>query len=412
MDESRPPVSSWLAFTLAFEANARHVTYLRDNQLTPDAIAELICQHLQLSAADAAKSALAEALRLKLPATDLYRLRSPEVARKVDEALRWEQRDANHYLLSIDDPLYPALLRDTVDAPPLLYAKGHLSALRRPALAIVGSRKASHQAISHTRHMAQELVTRGFAIVSGLALGIDAAAHEGALAARGVTIAVAATEPESVYPRRHRALAGRIIESGGLVLTEYPLGVPTLKWYFPRRNRIISGLCSGVLVTEAALPSGTLTTATHAMNQGREVLAVPGSINNSQARGCHALIKQGAALIESPSDVMDALGYSVCSRLEEFAVNQPKKQSNPSIDSHIKGKTAQAPLDLEMADTLCHSILEQLSVQPATVDDLLQYVSSQSGSSVAELNAAIGILEINGQIKASAGGQYSLCQTR
>lgn len=409
MDESRPTVSNWLAFTLAVEANARHITFLRENHHSPSAIGRLIDHYLHLDPSDSENSELANALKEKLPQADLSRLRHPQIVRKVEEALAWEQSDSAHHLIGIDDPLYPALLRDTVDAPPLLYAKGHLSALGRPALAIVGSRKASHHAQAHTRRMAHDLANRGFAIVSGLAMGIDAAAHEGALDAFGVTIAVAATEPNTVYPRRHNALAGRIMESGGLIVTEYPLGAPTLRWYFPRRNRIISGLCSGVLVAEAGLPSGTLTTATHAMNQGREVLAVPGSVSNPQARGCHALIKQGAALVETSDDVTDALGHSVCSQLDEFTESASDKQQEASKDRHIDAITTQAPLELEMPDTLCNSILSHLAAQPATADDLLKQIISETNSSVAELNAAIGLLEINGQIKASSGGRYSRC---
>ena len=222
----------------------------------------------------------------------------------------WLEGDARRHLLTLGDADYPAELLQTEDPPLLLHLEGELDTLRHPLrLAMVGSRNPTPQGADHARQFAHALAEAGACIVSGLALGIDGAAHEGALEAGGCTLAVVGTGLDQVYPKKHQALARRIAGQG-LLISEYPLGTPPLAPNFPRRNRIISGLSQGVLVVEAALQSGSLITARQAAEQGREVFAIPGSIHSPQSRGCHALIRQGAKLVESARDILEELQAS------------------------------------------------------------------------------------------------------
>lgn len=225
----------------------------------------------------------------------------------VDRLQAWLAETPDHHVLTLGDPHYPAELLQTQDPPLLLYVLGQLEALRHPKrLAIVGSRNPTPQGALNAREFAQALGQAGVCVVSGLALGVDGAAHEGALDAGAPTIAVVGTGLDRVYPKRHLELAHRIAAQGALV-SEYPLGTPPLAQNFPRRNRIIAGLSQGTLVVEAALQSGSLITARLAAEQGREVFAIPGSIHAPQARGCHALIRQGAKLVESAQDILEEL---------------------------------------------------------------------------------------------------------
>ncbi len=390
MEDMHTPTSAWLAYTLAFDASARHIQHLRTENAEPSHIGALILRYLQGD-----KIPLSNALQGKVDNAELNALAEPDLRTKITEALAWEQSAAAHHLLGLDHPLYPPQLRNTVDAPPLLYAKGDLSALKAPALAIVGSRKASRQAIDHTHALAARMAERGVAIISGLARGVDAAAHTGALSVGGITIAVAATEPDSVYPKNHSDLAQRIIHNGGLIITEYPLGAPTLRWYFPKRNRIISGLSLGVLVSEAGLPSGTLTTAAHALNQGREVLAIPGSVQNPQARGCHSLIKQGATLVETEQDILDALAWPLLRELTDNKLTETKNGPEQG--------------DLAFSDapdgSMQGRVLDALSTKPATVDELLTHLDCD----VTQLTTLLGMMEIDATIKSGSGGRYTRC---
>ena len=232
------------------------------------------------------------------------------LAATVDAALAW-QRDGqalSRAIIPLGDPRYPKPLLDTADPPLLLYAQGKLDLLQSDkARAIVGSRNPTPQGEQTAHDFARSLGDAGWVIVSGLALGVDAAAHEGALASARGTIAVVGTGLDRVYPKRHLDLARRISQAG-LLLSEFPLGTPPLAAHFPLRNRVIAGLTKGTLVVEAALQSGSLITARLASEAGREVFAIPGSIHSPQARGCHALIKQGAKLVETAQDVLDEFG--------------------------------------------------------------------------------------------------------
>ena len=257
--------------------------------------------------ASSALSAPASAWRsLGLPVTCAEHRRSADIRERAAAALAWlEQPD--HHLLMWDDPGYPALLTELPDAPPLLFIDGDLSLLERPQLAMVGSRRASRAGLDNAQAFARSLARAGFVITSGLALGIDGAAHQGALDVEGRTVAVLGTGLQRLYPARHLGLAGRIVDGGGALVSELPLDCPPQASNFPRRNRIISGLSLGVLVVEASPSSGSLITARLAAEQGREVYAIPGSIHHPGARGCHQLIRQGAALVESVEDILQAL---------------------------------------------------------------------------------------------------------
>ncbi len=232
----------------------------------------------------------------------------PLASERIDATLAWLQFP-NHHLLTRDDPAFPVLLRHIPDSPFLLYAVGRLALLAGPALAMVGSRNASLQGIANARNFAHAMSDAGLTIVSGMALGIDAAAHEGGLLGAASTVAVVGTGVDRIYPRRNESLARRIAEAGCIV-SEYSLGTPVSAANFPRRNRIISGLSCGVLVVEAAAQSGSLITAHVALEQGRDVFAIPGSIHAPLAKGCHSLIKEGAKLVESAADLLSELCLS------------------------------------------------------------------------------------------------------
>ncbi len=242
------------------------------------------------------------ASQMQAPATD-------DMAKTIARTLEWLGQP-DHYLVTLADPAYPHSLLDIHDPPLLLYVNGHLQHLARPVISIVGARNATPGGIDNAHAFARYLAQQGWCIASGLALGIDAAAHQGALQAGvqgGGTIAVLGTGIDIVYPSRNRDLAHLIAQQGALV-SEFPLGTRAIPYQFPKRNRIVAGLSRGVLVVEAALQSGSLITARLAAETGREVFAIPGSIHSPLARGCHALIRQGAKLVESGQDIHDELG--------------------------------------------------------------------------------------------------------
>ena len=242
----------------------------------------------------------------------------------VAAALAWANQESCR-ILTLADNTYPQALLQIADPPSVLYVRGRFEILNTPALAIVGSRNASPSGCQTARAFAKALASSRFSIVSGLALGIDAAAHQGALDAANPaasTIAVIGTGADRVYPARNRDLA-QSIATNGVIISEFPLGTPAAAANFPRRNRIISGLAKGVLVVEAALQSGSLITARLAGEQGREVFAVPGSIHSPLSRGCHQLIRQGAKLVETAADILEELGED-CSLAPEMRTNTSK----------------------------------------------------------------------------------------
>ncbi|SDB64731.1 DNA processing protein [Pseudomonas sp. NFACC23-1] len=257
--------------------------------------------------ASKAISAPASAWRaLGLPIACAEARRNPDVRDGAAHALAWLERAGQH-LLMWDQPDYPALLAQISDAPPLLFVAGDATILEKPQLAMVGSRRASRPGMDTAAAFSRSLAGAGFVITSGLALGIDAAAHQAALDVGGRTVGVLGTGLENFYPQRNRRLADAMIAQGSAVLSEFPLDAPPHASNFPRRNRIISGLSLGVLVVEASVASGSLITARLAAEQGREVYAIPGSIHHPGARGCHQLIRDGAALVETVEHILEAL---------------------------------------------------------------------------------------------------------
>lgn len=282
--------------------------------------------------------------------------------------------DPLNRILTLADAGYPQALLQIPDPPLLLYVKGNPDLLNRPGFAVVGSRNATAQGVANAEAFAVALGNAGFTIVSGLALGVDAAAHRGGLASAGSTIAVVGTGLDVVYPARNRELAHRIAADGALV-SEFPLGTPALAANFPRRNRLICGLARGCLVVEAAVSSGSLITARLAADQGREVFAIPGSIHSPFAKGCHALIKQGAKLVESAQDVLEELGMS---GTREPA---PAAQTAPMRD---------------------HPLLAYISFDPVDIDTLQQ----RSGFEIGAINAVLTGLELEGLIEALPGGRW------
>ncbi|WP_439860315.1 DNA-processing protein DprA [Pseudomonas sp. MBLB4136] len=323
--------------------------------------------------ASAALSAPASAWRaLGLPAASAEARRSSEVRERAGAALAWLEAQDQH-LLMWDDPAYPGLLAELSDAPPLLFVAGDPGLLEQPQLAMVGSRRASRPGLDTAQGFARSLAAGGFVITSGLALGIDGAAHQGALNVGGKTVAVLGTGLEQLYPARHARLAAAIIEGGGALVSELPLDCPPQAGNFPRRNRIISGLSLGVLVVEASPSSGSLITARLAAEQGREVYAIPGSIHHPGARGCHQLIREGATLVESIEHILEAL----------------------------RGWQAVPALTAELPAQQAHPLLDLLHAAPHSSEAL----AAASGWPLSKVLAALTELELEGRI-ACEGGRW------
>jgi len=308
----------------------------------------------------------------------LEALHSETVRRAVDAALAWVEQPGNA-LVTLADATYPRMLLEIPDPPPLLYARGRTELLQRSALAVVGSRNATAQGAANAESFAKALSASGLTIVSGLALGIDAAAHRGGLAGPGSTIAVLGTGIDVIYPRTNAALTAQIVERG-LLISEFPLGTGALASNFPRRNRLISGLAQGCLVVEAALASGSLITARSAAEQGREVFAVPGSIHSPVSKGCHALIKSGAKLVESAEDVLGELGGF---RASGFA------------------STAQSA-DVARASAGGTGLLEHMGHDPVDIDALCV----RAGMSAEQVSSELLRLELAGRVAALPGGLF------
>jgi DNA processing protein len=298
---------------------------------------------------------------------------APVAEHDLDATTRWLD-DPAHHLVAWDDLDYPKSLLDIGHAPPVLFFIGQRRLLNQPAFAIVGSRHATPQGRTNAREFARALATAGLTIVSGLALGVDAAAHEGALGTDASTLAIVGTGPDRIYPARNRDLARRIADIGGLI-SEFVPGTPPRKENFPRRNRLISGLSRGVLVVEATLSSGSLITARWAGEQGREVFAIPGSIHSPFARGCHKLIREGAKLVETAEDVLDELGFA--------------KTKAP--DTRAPGKSPRAEQT---------PLLATMGYDPVTVDALVE----RTGDSADVIAAGLVQLELDDLVDPLPGG--------
>jgi DNA processing protein len=300
----------------------------------------------------------------------------------IEASLEWLDQP-NHHLLTLTDQRYPSLLAEIQDPPPILFVHGDPLLLSQPQLAIVGSRNPTPSGIHNAREFSAYLAAAGLTIISGLAIGIDGAAHEGALE-KGSTVAVTGTGLDRVYPARHKALAYRILERGALV-SEFPPGTQAKPENFPRRNRIISGLSVGTLVVEATLRSGSLITARLALEQGREVFAIPGSIHNPQARGCHRLIREGAKLVESAQDITEELA-SLLGSLATY-------EENPSIEHPLP----QVDLDPDYA-----KLLEAMGFDPISVDELIE----RTGLTPNAVSSMLLLLELDGHVSSVPGGYY------
>lgn len=318
----------------------------------------------------------------------------PDLSTLLETTWQWLQESPHQRrVMTLGDANYPASLLHMEDPPLLLYGMGGEAVWERDglshcaacSLAVVGSRNPTPQGAINARQFSQALAQAGLTIVSGLALGVDGAAHEGALdgapAHQLATIAVVGTGLDRVYPRQHRDLAHRIVQRG-LLLSEYPLGTPPLSANFPKRNRLIAGLCSGTLVIEAALQSGSLITARLASEQGKEVFAIPGSIHSTQARGCHALIRQGAKLVESAQDV-----------LEELRIPERRTRTDPE---HA------LPPPLGHAEDAEDSLLQAMGFYPVGLDALL----ARTGLDTPSLQARLMTLEMEGHLGRLPGGLF------
>jgi len=301
-----------------------------------------------------------------------------ELARQVEACLEW--LDAGPVCcLTLEDEAYPALLWQISDPPPLLFVRGSVDCLALPQLALVGSRHASRSGAANAYRFARALSEAGLVITSGLALGIDGAAHQAAIDRGAATVAVFGTGPDRVYPRRHATLAESILDAGGAWVSEFLPGTVPLPHHFPKRNRIISGLSAGVLVVEAAPHSGSLITARLALEQGREVFAIPGTIHNPLAHGCHQLIREGAVLVETVEHVIEQLGALFGSYLPEDA---------PSAGMTVELTGPEA------------NLLEKMGYDVAGIDQLV----ALTGFSTPELMPLLVSLELKGMIEPVAGG--------
>ncbi len=300
---------------------------------------------------------------------------------RITGAFKWLEDPVNA-IITLADPDYPAQLLNIADPPPLLYFKGRRELLQLSALAVVGSRNATPQGLSNAEAFSEAASNAGLCIISGMALGIDTAAHYGGLRGSAASIAVVGTGLDIVYPARNRPLAHKLAKEGALI-SEFPLGTPAIGRNFPRRNRIISGMSRGCLVVEAALQSGSLITARQALDQGREVMAIPGSIHSPLSKGCHALIKQGAKLVESTQDILDELNCIA------FVIDK-NKAAEPAIEKSTENTT----------------LLQYLGYDVVDIDTLC----TRSGLTAEIVSAMLLTLELDGQVSSLPGGCYQRVQ--
>ena len=361
-------IASWL--TLRLTAGIGNTTFhtLLHHFGRVDAV--LGASHKQLSATDIGAKAI-DALTSQ-PAPD------------ISADLAWLEAE-DHHILTFQDAAYPARLKQLNDAPPILYVWGDIDYLQQPQLAMVGSRNPTAAGRNSAKDFATHLSNAGITITSGLADGIDGASHEGALLGLAGTIAVVAHGLDIIYPAKHQPLAQKISENGA-VISEMPIGTQPQRGLFPRRNRLISALALGTLVVEAAQKSGSLITARHAMEQNSEVFAIPGSIHNPMARGCHQLIRQGAKLVETARDILEELNIS--------QLPQPSYPQKPELNTSENPKDRQQTLDPDH-----QKLLKCLAYEPASIDELVH----NSEFSAAEIASMLLILELEGVVVCQNG---------
>lgn len=331
-----------------------------------------------------------------------------EIMNSVHKANAWFAENGIT-VLDIEHDSYPHLLKHIKSVPPLLYVSGNVDALTMPQIAVVGSRQLTAGGAENAQRFCRELAKHGFAITSGLALGADTAAHQGALEASGVTVAVMGTGIDCIYPKRNRTLAELIVRNNGAIVSEFPLGTAPSATNFPRRNRIISGLSYGTLVVEAAVKSGSLITARYALEQDREVFAIPGSIHNPLARGCHQLIRQGATLVETAQDIVEQLDGFISLGYEQLSV-QGRKQVDlfePWVSkTEAQLETASQKDTLSQAQVITEvnseeqGILTAMSFDLCSLDDLVERCQQPVGDLMAKLTQ----LELKGLISCGMTG--------
>ncbi|MBK1642136.1 DNA-protecting protein DprA [Chromatium okenii] len=368
-------LAAWLALVEAPGVGARTVAKLLEHFGSPTVIQG---------------ASIAQLAAVGLKAASIAAIKNPQPA-LLPSVQQWLCQPNTH-LLTLTDPRYPPQLADIHDAPPVLYVRGDVRLLAEPQIAIVGSRNPTPSGIEITQEFARHLTGYGLTITSGLAQGIDGAAHLGALES-GRTIAVFGTGLDRVYPAAHRPLARRIADNGALV-SEFPPGSEPLAQNFPRRNRLISGLSLGVLVTEAALKSGSLITARTASEQGREVFAVPGSIRNPLARGCHALLRDGAKLVESAADILAELA--------------PQLRLALATTATVDAPAEVAADNLAGMDAESRAVLKAMGFDPVAPDEVIE----RSGFSAQQVSAILLVLELSGHVSSEAGGRYSRIRGR
>ncbi len=335
---------------------------------------------------------------------------------EAEKDIAWLENTENASIITLADELYPARLKTISDPPPILFARGNTALLKEPQLAVVGSRSPSHEGIENAKNFSRYLTQNGIVITSGLAQGIDGMAHEGALSAKndshlsGETIAVMGTGADRIYPAKHQALAHRIIETG-CIITELPIGTPVVPHAFPRRNRIISGLSLGTLVVEATLKSGSLITARTALEQNREIFAIPGSIHNPLARGCNHLIRNGAKLVETAKDIFEELKPELLA----FVENEKSDTLNIEVSSWVNNDSVNIeentqPDRLQKEEIVIQTdddpdkatLWQALSYEPQPVDILVK----RSGLAPNKVSSMLLILELGGHVIKQAGGRY------
>jgi len=382
IEENSSDLKNWLALHRAPGIGPAKVQMLTEQSINPfDLLSQgqhKLFEHLQLS-----------------EKTRAY-LRQPDWS-AIDNDLAWSQQPSC-FIIPITASHYPAQLREIADPPTLIFVQGDPELLHYPQLAMVGSRNPSHQGQETAAEFAKHLSLAGLIITSGMALGIDTASHQGALAGSGLTIAVAGTGLDYVYPSKNKALAEKIIQEGALV-SEYTIGTRVATHHFPRRNRIISGLSSGTLVVEAAIQSGSLITAKQAMEQGREVFAIPGSIHNPLAKGCHALIRQGAKLVETGNDVLHELA-PIISRRYPHSSPSPSTE-NITIKNNSLNKDSDTPSQ-HMLSAQQLTLLGFIEFDPVSIDTLV----ARSGLTPESISSMLVSMELSGHIQ-SRGGLYS-----
>ncbi|MET0089068.1 MAG: DNA-processing protein DprA [Candidatus Thiodiazotropha sp.] len=368
MDIPREELEPWLLIAQTPGIGSRYFLRLLSHFRTPERILA---------------ARWAELLELGIPRPSVDQLMAPDPSR-LHATWTWYEQPG-HGILTLADEDYPAQLLRIDDPPPLLYWVGQPETLKQPQLAIVGSRNPTPTGLTNAREFARYLAAAGWCVCSGMAQGVDGAAHQGALKS-GTTLAVMGTGPDRIYPASHRTLAHEIA-GAGLLISEFAPGTPPKADHFPRRNRLISGLSQGVLVVEATTQSGSLITARLAGEQGREVFAIPGSIHNPQARGCHALIRQGAKLVESAGDILEEIGT-------------PGDMPAEPTPSHGT-ETAHD----RFADPDYQRLEEALGYDPVSVDELI----TRTGLTAESVSSMLLLLELEGHVSSEPGGFY--CRT-